>query len=182
MQLPTLSSDRLILRPLHLEDAPAIETACNNAAVTKHLGRVPYPYPKGAARTFISRCQQGLEGVHYAITHKDHFAGVIGVAASTQRLHQAFAPSIGYWLDAPFWGKGYMSEAVTRFLNWYMPLEPTETVRSAVNEDNPRSLAILSQLGFSEIGRNRIYSKTLGHEVNQIELELTANRYYEGAK
>ncbi|MCV6546493.1 MAG: GNAT family N-acetyltransferase [Cohaesibacter sp.] len=182
MLLPSLNSDRLLLRPLHDEDAPTIQIACSNQNVTRYLGRVPYPYHQKDAEAFIARCKKGLEGIHYAITHKDRLIGIIGMAPSTERLQQDFVPSIGYWLDQSFWGKGYMSEAVARFLDWYMPLEPTERVRSAVFEDNPRSLSILSRIGFTEISRGRAFSPARSQDVAQIELELTASRYYEGAK
>ncbi|HAT86887.1 MAG TPA: hypothetical protein DCS30_13660 [Rhizobiales bacterium] len=182
MLLPSLKSDRLLLRPLHTEDADAIQIACSNVSMTRYLGRVPYPYTRQSATSFIERCQQGLEGIHYAIIQKDKLIGIIGMAPSTERLQHAFVPSIGYWLDQSFWGKGYMSEAVARFLAWYMPLEPTERVRSAVFEDNPRSLSILSRMGFKLIGRGRGFSPARSQDVAQIELELTANRYYEGVR
>ncbi|WP_319533727.1 GNAT family N-acetyltransferase [uncultured Cohaesibacter sp.] len=181
MQIPSLESERLLLRPLQHEDAEFMETMCGDFAVSKYLERVPYPYPKGGAQTFIDRQAKGFDGITYAISGEESFMGMLNIRASTERAVGAFAPSIGYWLGEAFWGKGYMQEAIARLLNWYMPLEPTERIRSSVFEDNPRSLNLLSKLGFTEVGRGRSYSLARGAEVIDIELELTADRYYGSA-
>ena len=44
--LPTLSTPRLTLRPLQLEDAPAIQALFPQWEIVRHLAsRVPWPYP-----------------------------------------------------------------------------------------------------------------------------------------
>lgn len=181
MKLPTIQSNRLVLRPLTQKDAPAIATSVGNWDVAQNLSRVPYPYQDGGAESFIARNNKGLAGINFAITQEDRLIGLVGVKSSTERANGDFVPSIGYWLDQAFWGKGYMKEAVSRFLDWYMPLEPTERVRSAVFEDNPRSFSILSHLGFAEISRSEGFSAARGKAVPQIDLELTKDRYYEAA-
>ena len=179
MRRPSLHSKRLLLRPLHKSDAPSIEAICNQRAVSETLAAVPYPYPEGGAHDWLEREAKGLAGINMAIVRKGDLIGVIGIKPSSERTIGDFVPSIGYWLDRPFWGKGYMQEAVTRLLDWYLPHEPTERIRTAVFEDNPRSLGVLQKLGFCEIGRDEGYSIARGIHMPQINLELTANRYKE---
>ncbi len=179
MRIPSLKSERLVLRALQPEDANAIEAICAKAEISKNLSRVPYPYPHGAAQEWLDRQGKGLAGINLAVTRNNKIIGLIGIKSSTERSIEDFVPSIGYWLDSPFWGKGYMKEAMARLLAWYMPLEPTERIRAAVFNDNPRSLKVLSKLGFSEIGQSQGYSEARGTEIAQINLELTTQRYYE---
>lgn len=179
MRRPSLQSERLLLRPLDKSDAPTIETICGKREVSENLARIPYPYPKGGAKEWLDQESKGLFGINLAITHKDDLIGLVGIKASTERSVGDFVPSIGYWLDRPFWGKGYMKEAVSRLLDWYMPFEPTERMRASVFEDNPASLKVLQKLGFCEIGRDEGYSAARGTHTRQINLELTAHRYKE---
>src|SRR5437879_7213684 len=53
---PTLHTPRLILRPLALSDAPAIQRHFNNWNIIQHLASVvPWPYPDEGAETFIAQ-------------------------------------------------------------------------------------------------------------------------------
>ena len=55
---------RLILRPLALSDAPAIQRHFNNWNIIRHLAQVvPWPYPEDGAETFIAReLEKGRRG------------------------------------------------------------------------------------------------------------------------
>jgi [ribosomal protein S5]-alanine N-acetyltransferase len=177
MRMPQLKSERLLLRSLTMQDADVIESICACHDVSKNLERIPYPYPKGNARTWLERQSKGVDGINLGISHQDRLVGIIGIKPSTERANGDFVPSIGYWLAPSFWGKGFMQEAARRLLDWYMPHEPTERMRSAVFEDNPRSLQVLSKLGFREIGRSTGNSLAREGHVPQIDLELTTERY-----
>ena len=53
---PTLQTERLILRPLAMSDAPAIQRHFNNWNIIQHLAQVvPWPYPENGAEIFIAR-------------------------------------------------------------------------------------------------------------------------------
>ncbi len=61
MDTPTIQTRRLILRPLALSDASAIQRHFNNWNVIKNLASVvPWPYPDDGAETFI---RQQLEKI-----------------------------------------------------------------------------------------------------------------------
>src|SRR5215475_272650 len=58
---PVLETRRLILRPLALADAPAIQRHFNNWNIIRHLAAiVPWPYPDDGAETFV---RQQLEKI-----------------------------------------------------------------------------------------------------------------------
>lgn len=177
MRIPDLKSERLVLRTPRPQDAPTIEQFIAQETVSRNLSRVPFPYPAGGALEWIGQQAKGVAGLHLAITLEDAVIGVVGLKPSSARELGQFAPSIGYWLAPPFWGKGFMQEAARRLLDWYLPLEPTERVSAAAFEDNEPSLKVLSSLGFTEVGRGVAYSPARRMEVPQIEMELTADRY-----
>lgn len=52
--LPTLHTDRLVLTPLRLEDAPAIQKLFPQWEVVRYLDRrVPWPYPEDGALVYV---------------------------------------------------------------------------------------------------------------------------------
>lgn len=54
MHTPVIQTPRLILRPLALTDAPAIQRHFNNWNIIKNLASVvPWPYPDDGAETFV---------------------------------------------------------------------------------------------------------------------------------
>lgn len=182
MLMPILKSDRLVLRPLEEQDAADIIRICGDPDVATNLARVPHPYPEDEALRFIQRQALGTAGIHYAITKGEAMIGMIVIKPSSERAVGAFAPAIGYLLDQAFWGKGYMQEAISRLLSWYMPLEPTEQMRASVFVDNIKSLNLLTKLGFQEIGKGEGYSLARDQHIPQIDLALSAAHYNEAAQ
>lgn len=182
MLMPILESDRLVLRPLEENDAADIIRICSNPNIADKLARIPHPYPEDEALRFIKQQALGTSGIHYAITIGSSMIGMIVIKSSSERAVGAFAPAIGYLLDQAFWGKGYMQEAISRLLSWYMPLEPTEQIRASVFVDNIKSLNLLTKLGFQEVGKGKGYSLARDQHVPQIDLALSAAHYKEAAQ
>ncbi|MFY2084391.1 GNAT family N-acetyltransferase, partial [Achromobacter xylosoxidans] len=54
--LPALDTRRLLLRPLSLDDAPAIQRIFPQWEVVRYLAdQVPWPYPEDGARTYVEQ-------------------------------------------------------------------------------------------------------------------------------
>ena len=115
MKTPTLLTARLTLRPLKLEDAPAIQKHFANWNVIQHLAaKVPWPYPADGAETFLR--EDMLPGMSKGDAHfwaiclteaPDDLIGVIEF-----RVVTAVDDQRGFWLAEPYWGRGLMAEAV----------------------------------------------------------------------
>jgi len=111
---PVLETERLILRPARIADAPAVQKYFNNWNVIKNMGaQVPWPYPDDGAEDFMKnsslpRMAKGQAHV-WAITLKgaDECVGIMEF-----RLEANAEGHRGFWLAEHLWGKGYMSEAV----------------------------------------------------------------------
>ncbi len=92
-----IRTDRLVLRPWAVADAPDCARLIGDLAVSRWLTVVPHPYAVSDALDFIKNSD--AEG-RYCIEIAGKVAGGIGVKGH-----------LGYWLGTGFWGRGYMSEA-----------------------------------------------------------------------
>ena len=114
MTMPVLQTERLILRPLSVDDAAQMQEKFDNWNKIRLIGGgVPWPYPEDGAARF-------LEDILPKIQRGDIYSWVITLRKNPQELigqityrhktdkedHRSF------WLAEPFWGNGYMTEAV----------------------------------------------------------------------
>ena len=112
--IPVLETERLILRPLELADAPAVQKTFPQWEIVKHLSSasIPWPYPPDGAMTFIRDIALPAmrEGVEWTWSLRprsgpDALIGLIG-------LYDTSEANRGFWLAPEWQGKGLMSEAV----------------------------------------------------------------------
>ena len=125
---PVLETARLILRPLELRDAPAIQRIFPQWEVVKHLHEgIPWPYPDDGAETNTAMSLETRargEKFYWVITLKggdDMARGRIDLWPDDGQAQDMR----GFWLDPALQGQGLMTEAaeaVTRYafevLSW----------------------------------------------------------------
>jgi len=147
---PTLETERLILRPVAMADAPRIAAFTNDPDVARMIGGAAFPNTQVCAEGKIlihqAREPLGLEHV-FAIDLPGE--GLIGEAVAYRRPGRGV--EIGYWLAKPFWGQGFGEEAakaVTTFaVGW-----ATGPVRAVCATDNLASQRVLEKAGFIRKG------------------------------
>ncbi|MDQ0654604.1 GNAT family N-acetyltransferase [Pseudomonas cedrina] len=109
---PELLTDRLILRPLDLDDAEGIQRQFPHWAVVRYLNAlVPWPYPADGARTFLEEnalpAMARNEEWHWSIRLKSAPNQLIGVISLMDEQDN----NRGFWLGPQWQGQGLMSEA-----------------------------------------------------------------------
>jgi len=113
LNIPTLGTERLILRELIESDAPAYQKYFVNYEVIRQLTlSVPWPYPEDGVLNYLRSeilPNQGKDRWFWAITLRDEPTELIG---AIELLRHASPCNRGFWLGQPFWGRGYMTEAV----------------------------------------------------------------------
>lgn len=142
--IPALRTRRLVLRPLGLDDAPAIQELFPHWAIVRHLTDVPWPYPPDGALTFLQEIALPAmargQAWFWSIRPLDaptRLIGVINLRADTD-THR------GFWLGLPWQGRGLMSEAcdaVTDF--WFGTLgRPLLRVAKAIDNHASRRISV----------------------------------------
>ncbi len=116
MDTPVIQTQRLILRPLALSDAPAIQRHFNNWNIIKNLTAiVPWPYPDDGAETFIrqqlEKIAAGEEDYQWVLVVRFGDGEAIGSINFRPRSDSAKG-NRGFWLAEPYWNQGLMTEAV----------------------------------------------------------------------
>ncbi|MDH6261350.1 GNAT family N-acetyltransferase [Bradyrhizobium sp. BR13661] len=145
MQTPLLETERLILRPLALSDAPAIQRHFDNWNIIRHLAAVvPWPYPADGAETFVrlqlDKITAGEELHHWVLVLKGGDGEAIGNIHFRPRAEGAKG-NRGFWLAEPYWGRGLMTEAiiaVNDFAFLTLCLEHFYVSNAATNEASRR--------------------------------------------
>ena len=143
-QLPdTIETDRLTLRAPNMADAPALHHLANNKTIHKFLSSLPFPYTRAHAVDFITSLARTKNEHTYALTTKDDdFIGVI-----SWHLDRKPGLELGYWIGAPYWGKGYATEAARALVHATLKTgQHTLTARAMTK--NPGSIRVLEKTGF----------------------------------
>ncbi len=117
--LPIFETERLFLRGVTAENVPSYEKYFVDYEVISHLSSaVPWPYPKNGVSEFLNQFifpNQGKSQWLWGIFEKQNPYELIGVV----HLWKEGRPeNRGFWLGKPFWGKGYMTEAVEPVMDY----------------------------------------------------------------
>ncbi|MEJ8560653.1 GNAT family N-acetyltransferase [Yoonia sp. GPGPB17] len=165
MTVPTLRTDRLILRAPAARDARVVTKALNNIAVSRWLTVVPFPYGMTDAKWFINECHRG-RFVAWFIWAEDHFVGTI-----------AADDGLGYWLAEDAWGKGYATEAAQAVVDHYFETTDADQLTSSCFDGNAASQHVLTKLGFVDAGAQLHFSKARNEEVPGRQMVLSRQRW-----
>lgn len=150
---PTLTTDRLILRPLTIADAAPMRALLNDVDIARMVSRIPHPYGLDDAHAYLAHLQSAdpsRERVFAVQSDKDGLMGVVGLDPRDDG-----AVELGYWLGKPFWGRGYMTEAACAVLQWAGGAWGRRFLVSRHFADNPASGRVLTKAGFLYTGEVR---------------------------
>lgn len=162
---PNIETKRLLLRPFQENDAEAFFACCQNPNLGNNAGWAPHK-TLNESREILHSAFIGQEGI-WAVTLKDtqQLIASIGIVPDPKRENPQVR-MLGYWLDEPYWGKGYMSEAVQAVLNYGFNELQLSLITANCYPHNKRSQQVLKRNGF-------IYEGIL----HQAELTYNGNIY-----
>lgn len=148
-----ISTPRLTLRPLVQADAHALLSIFSDADVVRHLSHREWPDLAHAHREIATIIEENRSGVALKL-------GVVlretGELAGSVKLYN-FLPScrrceIGYVLGAPYWGQGYIGEAVQAVIDHAFINLDLNRIEADIDPANTASSKILTRLGFEHEG------------------------------
>ncbi len=142
-----LVTERLVLRPPHVEDVDAISYLANNARVSSMLARMPHPYTRENAVDFVERVRKGEMGnCIYAITQAE--TGIFMGCCGIHPLDRGDGLEIGYWLGEPYWGHGFATEAAHALIDLAFRATAIERLRVSCHAINGGSRRVIHKCGF----------------------------------
>lgn len=153
MQQPYLYSERLCLRPFHLEDATDVQNYAGDYEVAKGVLSIPHPYPVDVAVSWISTHQKKfneMKSVIYAITDRKT-EELIGCAGLNLRKEHKLA-ELGYWIGREFWNKGIATEAVSILIKYGFQHLNVNRIYAKFFTDNAASARVLDKCGLQYEG------------------------------
>ena len=122
MEPTTLTTERLLLRPLDERDVEAVREACQDPEIVRWIP-VPDPYRRKDAEDFVFGASRAgwREDTMYNFGVFTKSGGLVG-SMGLVRLAQLYTPErqaeLGFWTVKEHRGKGYTVEAGRAVIDW----------------------------------------------------------------
>ncbi|WP_228055409.1 GNAT family N-acetyltransferase [Lusitaniella coriacea] len=152
-QQPILQTQRLVLRPFNLADAPDVQRLAGAREIAANTAHIPHPYEDGVAEVWIEQnavsFQEG-KSLAFAIVERQssRLCGAIGFGISIVNVHA----ELGYWIGKPYWGQGYCTEAARTILEYGFATLGLNRICSNHFARNPASGRVMEKIGMTYEG------------------------------
>jgi ribosomal-protein-alanine N-acetyltransferase len=148
---PVLTTERLILRCLELSDDQLLFKLRSNENVNKYIVR-PIQKDIKEIRAFISKINDEINNndwIYWVISLKDD-PTLIGDICLWNFSDDKTVAEIGYELDPAFHGKGIMSEALEKIIEFGFKEIELNTIEAYTHKKNNDSTKILQKYNFKQ--------------------------------
>lgn len=151
MSWPTLRSERLILRPLAVDDIDDL------ADLHAEVSFWRYPFRRGWSRSeteaFVERTiarydDPGIAVSAVVVAESGDLAGWAGLSIPTFLPEILPAVEVGWRLGERYWRNGYATEAGAAWIEFGFEDLGLESIVSIYEPDNSASRAVMDRLGF----------------------------------
>ena len=160
--LPSLTTPRLILRPLRMSDAQDLYAYARDPLVSRHVLWSAHQSLRDSRqflRAAIRQYRRGLPG-SFAITLRDsgRMIGTIGFMWVNVDHKSA---EVGYSLSRDYWNRGIMTEALKAVLAFGFDQLDFHRIEAQHEIDNPASGRVMAHAGMQLEGvlRQRLMNK-----------------------
>ena len=148
-QTVELRTDRLLLRPFHVEDVDDVYEYARDPEWGRFLP-VRQPYTRKDAETFVAQSvlTDWESRPMWALVKKSNVVGAIGlhVRAATQ------VAELGFSIGKSQWGKGLVVEAAEAVLDWGFEKRGLAKIFATADVRNSRSQRVQEKLGMRREG------------------------------
>ncbi|MBB4634997.1 GNAT family N-acetyltransferase [Longimicrobium terrae] len=157
-----------IVRAWRESDAESLALHANDRRVWLNLrDRFPHPYSRADAESYLGAVCGQQPATSFAIEVDGDAAG--GISYVPHDDVERISAEIGYWLGAPFWGRGLMTTVVAAFSRALFDADPQLRRLFAVPFDwNGASSRVLEKAGYRLEGRMRQSAIKDGVVVDQL--------------
>jgi len=158
-QQPTLKTERLLLRPYTMPDAPAVQRIVSDRELASTTLSIPHPYPENGAVEWLRLVEPKWadgSGAVFAITlpavgAESELIGSIDLRIKPEHRHA----EMGYIIARPHWGNGYVTEAAAAVLRFGFETLNLNRIFAHHMTINPASGAVMRKIGMRYEGTMR---------------------------
>ena len=146
---PVLTTERLNLRQLVINDEQEIFTLRSDGEINKYLDR-QISNTIDDARNFINKVNENInksDSLYWAITLSDKNI-LVGTICLFGFSDENYKCEIGYELLTSFQGKGIMKEAVEKVIDYAFNTIKVEKIEAFLHRDNQSSIKLLEKFSF----------------------------------
>jgi ribosomal-protein-alanine N-acetyltransferase len=150
-QFPNIETKNLILESFTIQDAEELFKIRSDNRVTKYLDRNNHKTVE-ESKTMIQGIIQSYKdktGINWIIREKGSLK-VVGYIGFWSLIKENVRAEIGYALKPEYWGKGYMSEALFKVIEYGFKEFELHSIVGNVNPENKSSIKILEKFGFKK--------------------------------
>ena len=172
MTTTRIETERLVLRPFTLDDAPVVQREVSRVEIARMM-RIPHPYPEGGAADWIAN---GAEpGRDFAVELRATGELVGSIAINPREEHRR--AEIGYWCAVAHWRRGYTTEAVRAIIDYAFGTLELNRVHAECHGDNPASRRVLEKAGMTCEGSLRQHSFRLGRFADKLQFGILRSEW-----
>lgn len=160
---PSLETKRLLLRPFASGDIDAVQRMVNDPEIVATTRALHFPYPEGAAAHWIAQQPEAWfsgRAAIFAITLKE--ANLVIGAVGLEMEPNDERAELGYWLDPPFWNRGFTSEAAEAAVEFGFRQLGLNRITAEHMAHNLASARVLEKAGFRPEGLRRQHTRKWG--------------------
>jgi RimJ/RimL family protein N-acetyltransferase len=154
--LPTLRTERLVLRPFTSADAGAVTTLVSPREIAVSTISIPHPYDRSMAEAWLATLEGAFErgeSLTLAVTLRDggSLVGCVGLSIDGRNRRG----EIGYWTGLEYWGRGYCTEAAAAVVRHGFEVLGLHRIVAHHMTRNPASGRVMQKLGMRHEGTLR---------------------------
>lgn len=162
-KMPTLITDRLVMRKLRNYDYRDMYEYSCQSSVTKYLLWCEHPSPEYTYNYLsgIEECYKSGDFYDWAITLKDS-GKMIGTCGYTSFDYENGRAEVGYVINPEYWGQGVATEAVSAAIEYAFNELNVNRVEAHFIKGNNASLRVMEKCGMTFEGYLRQYMLVKG--------------------
>ena len=146
---PELITERLVLRPLTIDDAPSLFELNTNDDALKYLGFLRMHSVNDAVKKIekITEDIATTDCMYWAISTKENLE-LIGTICLFHFIKQHHRGEVGYMLHPNFWRKGILQECMHAVLDYGFNVLNFHSLEAIVDPENAASIGLLEKNKF----------------------------------
>lgn len=153
IKVPTLETERLILRMWNKKDAPELYEYAKNPNVGPHAGWKPHESVYESKAIIM---QLFLTNMCWAIVDKESGKVIGSIGLEEDKFRPGVkSKELGYSLSEDHWKKGFMTEAAKRVIRYAFDELKLDLLMIRTGDANLRSQRVIEKCGFAYEGTLR---------------------------